>query len=332
MNRPGNLQERLYQPSEERRLICRSGKFFWWWHHRKRGRFCVRPRRAFHIAEQRRRTLGSRATDRAGLRHPECQSASIFVGMREIKESRGFLDAAYAQCAGNIGGLNLKRSSPVQRVFSRKKQEESRVFFTFGRAFWQTGTASEPARAGRAPSAPFQKASVCGSAAYPAVKFAEESSGTIVPKPTTFNHGRRSERESACQEIQTTLKVKMRQRVIELFAHAVTRHVVGLSILDFAGLARQDNTQTDNPSALGFCSHAPQAMAPTTSRLTCPSLHFIAGAPAGHGARRRVRRKSRRVSRAPRCVEYRFSAANNFSTVLLTTSACYFRGPDTKAR
>ena len=52
-----------------------------------------------------------------------------FCGMREIKESRGFL-TRNAQCAGNIGGLNLKRPRPFNKagLSLRKKRQHGFAF------------------------------------------------------------------------------------------------------------------------------------------------------------------------------------------------------------
>ena len=78
-----------------------------------------------------------------------------FCGMREIKESRGFL-TRNAQCAGNIGGLNLKRPRPFNKAgLSLRKK-------------WQHGFA-------------FTRMRPLARAGESAVKFAEESSGN-----TTF--------------------------------------------------------------------------------------------------------------------------------------------------
>ena len=100
--------------------------------------------------------------------------------MREIKESRGFL-TRNAQCAGNIGGLNLKRPRPFNKAgLSLRKKRQHGFAFTRMRPL-ADGDGFRTLKQRASAVSAFSGASVRACAGESAVKFAEESSGN-----TTF--------------------------------------------------------------------------------------------------------------------------------------------------
>ena len=101
--------------------------------------------------------------------------------MREIKESRGFL-TRNAQCAGNIGGLNLKRPRPFNKagLSLRKKWQHGFAFTRMRPLADGDGFRTLKQQTGERRQRLFG-ASVRARAGESAVKFAEESSGN-----TTF--------------------------------------------------------------------------------------------------------------------------------------------------